>query len=204
MNLSKYIGEQFKKPTGKGGKVSSFFMNRLNKLQYKSVINYVKEACDEDILDIGFGNGYLINKVAKIYNNNRVYGIDISEDMLKVASIKNKEFIENGQVNLLLADVENLSFEDNKFNRIYTVNTLYFWNNPNRALKEINRVLKNNGIFINCFYTEEWLNKIRYTKYGFNKYSLEKILKVYKANGIEVEEIIELKKDSSYCLISRK
>lgn len=36
-------------------------------------------------------------------------------------------------------------YPDERFNKVFTVNTIYFWNNPIEDLKEIRRVLKTDG-----------------------------------------------------------
>lgn len=65
MNLVRFIGSQFSNPRGFWGRISSFFMNRLNKKQYKSVVKTFYELNPDTVLDIGFGNGYLLEKLSK-------------------------------------------------------------------------------------------------------------------------------------------
>ena len=81
MNIAKYVAEQFGKPTGIGGTISTFIMNRMNQIQYKSVISNLNCSKKDRVLDIGFGNGYLINLLSK-KNEGVFYGIEISDDML--------------------------------------------------------------------------------------------------------------------------
>ena len=90
MGIVKYIGSQFAKPQGFGGRISTLFMNMLNKKQYSVVVKLMKELSPGSVLDIGFGNGFLLDKLSQ-NNNADFYGIEISEDMLHQASVKNKK-----------------------------------------------------------------------------------------------------------------
>ena len=72
-----------------------------------------------------------------------------------------------------------------------------------KCFSEIKRILKQDGIFINVIYSKEFLNKIIYTKYGFNKYTIEEIKNITEENGMKIIKIIELKKNKSYCIISK-
>jgi hypothetical protein len=57
---------------------------------------------------------------------------------------------------------------------------------------------------MNVIYTKEYLDKIIYTKHGFNKYTVEEIKDITEENGMKIIETIEIKKNKSYCIISEK
>lgn len=200
MNLTKYIGEQFGKPTGIGGRLSTFLMNRMNQKQYKSVIQVLQSKPKGKILDIGFGNGYLIKKLAKS-SQSQYYGIEISNDMINIASKRNHQFIYNNRMILEKGDVMNMTFKNCYFDHVYTVNTIYFWDDLDKGLSEIKRVLKPNGIFVNAIYSKHFLDKLKYTQYGFSKYTPKEIKDASIRCGFKVIEIRETKKDTSYCFI---
>jgi len=199
----KYIGNNFRKPNGIGGKITTKLMNLMNQKQYKAVLDNISLETNDILLDIGFGNGYLINKLFKMNNNVKIYGIDISNDMVNIVSQKYKQYIDNNCLKLLLENInDETTFENDMFSKIYTVNTIYFWNDLNKCFSEIKRILKPNGIFINAIYTKEYLDKTEFSKYGFIKYSKEDMLKLTEENGMKIKNIVEIKKNKSYCIIS--
>jgi len=201
-NFAKYVARNFRNPNGIGGKIATIIMNVINKNQYNTVLKNINIKPTDIVLDIGFGNGYLIKKLFKENINTKIYGIEISIDMLNRVTAKSKQKIKNGTLKLSLENINKTSFEDNLFDKIYTVNTIYFWNELDKCFSEIKRTLKPNGIFINAFYSREHLDKIIFSKYGFNKYTTEEIKIITEKNGLRIIETIEITKNKSYCIIS--
>jgi ubiquinone/menaquinone biosynthesis C-methylase UbiE len=201
-NLIKYVSHNFGNPHGIGGNISTTIMNIMNQRQYKSVLKNIQLKPDETILDIGFGNGYLIHQLCKQNIPVKIYGIEISNDMFNKVSIKSKQNIDAGKLKLFLENINETSFEQNTFDTIYTVNTFYFWNELNKCFSEIRRILKPNGIFMNVIYTKQFFDRTVFSKYGFNKYTVEEIETITKNNGLEIIRIMEIQKNKSYCIIS--
>jgi ubiquinone/menaquinone biosynthesis C-methylase UbiE len=200
----KYVGENFGNPNGIGGKISTKIMNIINQKQYNAVLENLNLVSNDIILDIGFGNGYLIKKLFKGNSSIKICGIEISKDMLYKVSTQNRQNIKNGALQLFLSNINKTPFENNFFDKIYTVNTIYFWNELDKSFSEIKRIIKQNGIFINVIYTKKYLDKIIYTKYGFNKYTVGEIKDITECNGMKIIEIKEIQKNKSYCIISKK
>ncbi|MDR1575301.1 MAG: class I SAM-dependent methyltransferase, partial [Treponema sp.] len=175
----------------------------INVKQYKAILKYIKLEPDNVVLDIGFGNGYLINKLLKKNIQIKIYGIEISNDMVNKVEINNRRNIEDGILKLLLENIKQTSFEKDTFDKLYTVNTFYFWNNLEQCFSEIKRILKAKGIFLNVIYTKAYLDKIIYTKYGFQKYTVEEIENITKDKGMEIIETIEIQKNKSNCIITK-
>src|SRR5690606_9635685 len=75
------------------------------------------------------------------------------------------------EVNFLLTDGLALPFADMSFDRIVTVNTLYFWENPLAYACEIHRVLKSDGgVFCLAFVEGEFMKNLPFASYGFELY----------------------------------
>ena len=198
----KYVWEQFRKPMWLGGDFSTLIMNQMNKKQYQSVLDTINIQLTDTILDIGFWNWYLIKKLLK-YQPKKISWIDISQDMVNKVSRRYQKEIESFQLDISLSDVKNLPYEDGSFDKIYTVNTLYFWDDPESAFSEIVRVLKNWGFFLNVIYSKEWLDSLSYTKYWFSKYSLEDIQIFTETSGLSIKEII-LISNKAFCIVAMK
>lgn len=94
----------------------------------------------EKILDAGCGTGYLLNFVCS--SEGEGIGVDISSEALKKA----KKFFPS--LKFVQADICQLPFDNNFFDKAFCINVLEHLKNPEKALKEIKRVLKPKGIFI--------------------------------------------------------
>ncbi len=103
---------------------------------------------EDQILELGFGAGRAIELVAAQATNGHVSGLDHSQEMVRAASRRNAKAIKSGQVTLYHGDITTLPFTDNQFDKIFSIQTLYFWSDPPRTLAEIFRVLKPGAMLV--------------------------------------------------------
>ena len=74
-----------------------------------------------------------------------VTGIDISDEMINLARESSASF---PSVDYEIASVEQLPFSDNEFTHAFSMESLYYYRDIPRALKEIHRVLKPGAVFV--------------------------------------------------------
>jgi ubiquinone/menaquinone biosynthesis C-methylase UbiE len=103
------------------------------------------------ILDVGCGNGYTLNKLCANTASDRVTGLDFSEELLNITRGRNLP-----NCTLVRGDVRQLPFEEETFDYIYTERCLINILDPQEqivAIREIARVLKTGGdyLMIECF-----------------------------------------------------
>ena len=201
--FSKYISSQFKNPRGIGGVIISIIQNVINKAMYKRAVSLINLQSNENILDIGYGNGHLLEM---IYRKNPVnmYGIDISSDAKDMATKKNKKADSVGQLHLKVGDCCDLPYEDDMFAAVTSINTVYFWTDTVKGLSEIRRTLKKGKSFYNIVYTKEYLNTIKYTQIGYKKFEPEELIEYGKQAGFESIELKEIISGKSYVVIYKK
>jgi demethylmenaquinone methyltransferase / 2-methoxy-6-polyprenyl-1,4-benzoquinol methylase len=104
----------------------------------------------ENLLDIGCGPGTISNDLLAI--SSRVWGMDISQDMINIAIDKFNETQFNEKVHFEVGDAEQLKFPDEYFDAVVCVGVLRYLNSRERGLQEIYRVLKPNGVVVMTFY----------------------------------------------------
>ncbi len=100
---------------------------------------------DSRVLDVGCGSGWATRLLADFACNGRVTGIDISDEMVQLARDSSKSY---GNVDYEVANAEGLRFADNEFTHAFSMESLYYYRNIPKALKEIRRVLKPRGLFV--------------------------------------------------------
>lgn len=113
----------------------------------KKVVKFVEKTNPKTILDIATGTGDLAMALAKT-NAPKIIGLDISSGMLDVGKQKIiKKGLQN-TIEMVLADSENMPFEDNTFDAITVAFGVRNFETLEKGLSEILRVLKPNGIFV--------------------------------------------------------
>jgi len=202
MGLSKYIAKQLSSPKGFGGNIVSFFMNRQVRPMYEETICLLSLSGGEKVLDIGCGNGYVLNMIAKQYEG-IFTGIDISESIIQKAAQRNRLFIKNGKMTFSCQDLGAMPFGDESFDRVYTINTVYFWDNLAHNMTEVNRVLKPGGIFVNTLFSNAALERLPHTKYGYRRFSEQELTEAGTKAGFSVN-IVPIIKDTAFCYLYKK
>jgi len=135
------------------------WFNELEFKRYNIYYEYIPQIAEfeyhtkEKVLEIGVGVGTDLVQYAK--NRARVYGVDLTEDAIEITKqnfkLKGLEFDI-----LKTCDAENLSFEDNFFDLVYSFGVLHHTPNTDKAIKEIHRVLKPSGKAIVMLYARGW------------------------------------------------
>lgn len=201
--FSEYIGSQFGNPRGIVGRICCFIMNRINQAMYDGALSLLELEEDDNILDIGYGNGYLLHRIYK-HNKVNLYGIDISEDMRYQAEDRNMTAKKDGRLFLSIGDCCDLPYNADFFNAVTSVNTIYFWGDTVRGLSEIRRTLKEGCSFCNIVYTKEFLDRLSYTQKGFKKFDPEQLIESGRQAGFENISVHDIVKGKSFAIIYRK
>lgn len=104
---------------------------------------------DETILDIGCGGGRALRRLSEIVTEGSLYGVDYAETAVESSKEENAEAVAAGKMTILRGSVSDLPFADNTFDKIFSIESYYFWPDLVNDLKEIRRVLKPGGrVFI--------------------------------------------------------
>lgn len=115
----------------------------------KKVIKMVASKNPKSILDIATGTGDLAIQFAEKTAAEKIVGLDLSEGMLSVARKKVlKKPIFKKKIEFIQGDSEALPFEDNTFDAITVSFGIRNFENLDKGLSEILRVLKKDGIFV--------------------------------------------------------
>jgi len=113
----------------------------------KKVLKIVSDSKPKVILDIATGTGDLAILMAQS-NAEKIIGLDISAGMLEVGRKKIEDKKLSNIIELVLADSENMPFEDNYFDAITVGFGVRNFENLEKGFAEILRVLKPNGVFV--------------------------------------------------------
>ncbi|MBK1895814.1 class I SAM-dependent methyltransferase [Chryseobacterium paridis] len=189
----KILAQNLANPQGEKGIEIGEMMNATNISMTSESIKTLLIEDDEYILEIGHGNAGHLKSIFDKAKNIRYTGIDISETMHEEAKRLNKEFANEAE--FVLYEGKKLPFKDKIFDKIFTVNTVYFWEQPVEFLNEIYRVLKDNGTFVLTFGQRDFMEKLPFTQYNFTLYSNEEMEEVISKSHFKRMKISEKEED---------
>lgn len=113
----------------------------------QKVLKIVQEKNPASILDIATGTGDLAILMSKTQAK-KIVGLDISAGMLEVGKKKIATKGLEGRIEMVLGDSENIPYDDNSFDAITVAFGVRNFENLEKGLSEILRVLKPNGVFV--------------------------------------------------------
>jgi len=142
------------------------------------------------VLDVGVGNGILAIPISRLVKE--VHGVDISPGMLAECR-QNLKRAEITNVWLYERSPANLPFPDSFFDVVFSYSTLLLIPQPERAYKEIARVIKPGGLSILDITGKYNLSRFHWEKYyqqrghfGVTAYALSEIQAIFSSLGLEI------------------
>jgi len=138
------VATMFDNISGKYDFLNHFLSMGIDIAWRKKAIRQLKKDQPKQILDIATGTGdFAIEALA--LKPEKVTGVDISEGMLAVGREKMKKKGLSDKIELLSGDSEQLQFEDNKFDAVIVSFGVRNFENLEKGLADMYRVLKPGG-----------------------------------------------------------
>jgi ubiquinone/menaquinone biosynthesis C-methylase UbiE len=178
------------------GNYDSFIKKTLEKT-YKKVIENIEAELDinKTVLEIGTGTGIIPFTICSKVSS--IIATDISPEMIRISNQKLKDSnIRN--IDFQVQDSYNLTFPDRSFDVVIASNILHLLYEPDKPIKEVMRVLKDDGVFIAPTFCvgENMKSTILANIAGFvsgfkivNKWSIDNFKNVFTDNGLTIDKI---------------
>lgn len=124
------------------------FLNRLLSMKIdvlwrKTLVKWMKKNQPNLVLDVATGTGDLAIEIQK-GTESQVVGLDLSQQMLNVGIEKIKKLHLENKISMQKGDAENLPFENNKFDAVSVAFGVRNFENLEKGLSELRRVVKEN------------------------------------------------------------
>lgn len=182
------LASQLSHPSGKKGNEIAQMMNETNIGMTKNAILNLDLNSKDSVLELGHGNAGHVEFLFAQCGNIRYTGLEISTLMNREAQLLNESFINSQKASFTLYDGEKIPFEDNEFNKLLTVNTLYFWKNPTKLLTELSRVLKPQALFSLTFAHRSFMETLPFTPFGFTLYNPDEVLELVNQSAFRLHK----------------
>jgi arsenite methyltransferase len=199
MGIQRFMAAQLRQPSGWFG---TFVMSRLLNISDRQIIDRTLTLLDaraeHNILEIGFGGGSALSRLAKEASSGVITGVDVSPDLIRHAERRFRQEIQTGRLRVQLGDVTHLPFASDSFDRVFTINTIYFWPNALQGLGEIYRVLKQDGLAAISVRSKEKMEKHAVAKYDFCLFSADDVASLMRQAGFREVRVDHRDKDKWY------
>ena len=180
-----FLAKQLGYPSGIFGRLLMKLLNKGNANMNDFTFQQLDLQSKDAVLEIGFGGGYLLEKIIRSQIPHRLVGIDPQIDVINMGNQKFSQAIATGDLELQQASGDSLPYEDNTFSKICTVNTVYFWSDPQAVLAECRRVLHPQGDLVICYNSPAFLEQAKLTNYGFKTYEPEALSSLMQNSGFD-------------------
>ncbi|MCA0987125.1 class I SAM-dependent methyltransferase [Guptibacillus algicola] len=147
-SLQAFIDKQYGEPTGITGMYLGEKMVKQHRIETMWTIDQLNLDRDETILELGCGAGYAIKMLCNEEAVSSIHALDLSFSVLKTAAIRNRKDVDDGKVTLVQGNVNYLPFKQDSFSKLFSIHSIYFWDDIPKTINEIHRVLQPKGTVI--------------------------------------------------------
>lgn len=182
----KTLAAQLRCPQGEMGIETGLNMNTGNQAMIAETLDLLNLQADAKVLELGPGNAQHLEALLQQYTISSYHGLEISQTMCEQATAHNRHITHTG-IRFSCYDGLRLPFENGSFDALFTINTIYFWEQPQLLLAEIARVLKPEGKCLLTFAQAAFMQQLPFVQYGFTLYDTEKIAALLKGTDLEIE-----------------
>ncbi len=145
MGVASSVGKQFQHPRGWFGRVVARVMTRRTATSVTWTIDLIASEPGDALLEVGFGGGAGIKQLAARAGEGHVVGVDVFEAMIAAVSRRHAAAIVDGHIELVRAPGGALPFDEGRFDKACTINTVYVIQSPADVFTEMFRVLEPGG-----------------------------------------------------------
>ncbi len=139
------VEEMFDNISGNYDFLNRLLSLRIDTLWRKNIVESIAQSNAQKVLDVATGTGDLAIEIAKSNPDVEIIGYDLSQKMLDVGKEKIQKLGLSEQISMQKGDAENIPFADNSFDVITVAFGVRNFENLEKGLSEMHRVLKPKG-----------------------------------------------------------
>ena len=139
------ILNRFEGSEGLLGRLADLALAREHRAINAWMIRLLNPAPRDRVLEIGFGSGFALNKISQLLSEGFVAGVTSSEEFARYARVRNRAALQAARMDLKVATARALPYQDECFDKAFTIDSINACLDPTFDLIEINRVLRKGG-----------------------------------------------------------
>ena len=145
--IRQWIDRHYAHPKGWMGRFIGRKMISQHKTEVMWTIEQMTVRPHETILELGCGAGAALQQFHYLFPDVQLIGLDQSKTMVTAATKRNRKAIHQGAVRLIQGDFHHPPLPAASVHHIFSIHTLYFWNDLTLVLVEMKRILLPSGTF---------------------------------------------------------
>ncbi|EAY24911.1 SAM-dependent methyltransferase [Microscilla marina ATCC 23134] len=185
------LANQLSCPSGTSGIEVGNKMHQTNISMTQKALEAAQILSNQVVLELGHGNAAHLEQILAKAQGVTYHGLDVSETMYEQAQKLNKEFVEVQKAKFSLYDGTNIPYDVATFDKIITVNTIYFWQQPAQLVRELYRVLKPQGSLSIAFAQKSSMESLPFTKYEFALYDTDTVTELLEKERFRVVNVVD-------------
>ena len=140
------IWNRFEGSEGLLGRLADLAVAREHRAINAWVIQLLKLAPRDRVLEIGFGQGFALSRILQLLPEGFVAGVTSSEVLLHYARLRNRAAVQAARMDLKVATARALPYQEECFDKAFTIDSINACLDPTFDLLEIKRVLRTGGL----------------------------------------------------------
>ncbi len=184
MTISARIARQLSHPTGSFAGLAGRIWNRRNAELNERMLELLDLQPSDRVLDVGFGGGYLLERMSAVVTSGRLEGVDVSAAMVRQAEKRFRKEIRDGKLKFTCAAVEALPYPDGSFTKVCSVNSIFYWQDAEKGIREMERVLASSGRAGLCFTRRASIERKRFAGH-IRLFESEEVIQMLSAAGLK-------------------
>jgi ubiquinone/menaquinone biosynthesis C-methylase UbiE len=205
--LRRFLAAQFARPSGPVGRfVIGPWLDRIGRETNRLAFECLDLQHRDRVLEVGFGGGALLGRVLGA-TSGEVFGLDHSEAMVARAQRRFCRQVEKGRLRLWTGSAESIPLPHGSIHKAVSVDSLYFWSNPQAVLAELARLVRPGGLLVLCFEAPEEVRKWPGHVHGFRLHEegeIRALMEVAGFSDFQTREGTGRKPDRFLCLSGRR
>ena len=186
--IDAYIAGQLGHPSGIVGRVLSKGLNRGNRELIEGAVAALSIAPNAVVADVGFGGGVGLRLLLDHPSAPTVHGVEVSTTMISQAQSLFAKECSAGRLHIHRGPITVLQLQSASLDGLITVNTIYFIDDLDLALREIARTLVGSGLAVIGIGDPQAMEKMSFTAQGFRLRSVSEIERALAGAGLQLVE----------------